>query len=98
MNKQSRKCNSRDSNPGHIDGNERFYHESTDALSFVHRGHMIQGKGKHRSRKGAFGRPWGPGKQAGARITFETPTAKESSPGVEPGLSRPQSDVLATRR
>jgi hypothetical protein len=89
MNKHLRKCNSRDSNPGNIDGNDIFYHETTDAVSFVHRRHMIHGRGKHRSRKGAFGRPWGPGKQASARITFESPIAKESSPGVEPGLSRP---------
>jgi hypothetical protein len=67
-------------------------------VSFVHRGHRTHGKDKHRSRKGAIGRPWAPGKQASARITFESPVAKESSPGVEPGLSRPQSDVLTTRR
>jgi hypothetical protein len=49
-------------------------------VSFVHRWHMIHGRGKHRSRKGAFGRPWSPGKQASARITFESIVVKESSP------------------
>jgi hypothetical protein len=31
-------------------------------VSFVNRGQVIHGKGTHRSRKGAFGKPWGPGK------------------------------------
>jgi hypothetical protein len=59
---------------------------------------MIQGKGKHKSRKGAFGRPWDPGEQASARITFESQVDTASPPEVEARLSRPQRDVLTTRQ
>ena len=59
---------------------------------------MIHGKGKHGSREGAFGGHWCPGEQASAIITFESPVDTASSPEVEAGLSRPQRDILTTKR
>jgi hypothetical protein len=47
---------------------------------------------------GRISAAWGPGEQANARITFESPVDDASSPGVEARLSRPQRDILTTRR
>jgi hypothetical protein len=71
MSKHSRNCGSRESTLGHIDGNDVFDQWSISGLSFVNRKQMIHGKGTHRSRKGAFGRPRGSDKQANAIIMFE---------------------------
>ena len=45
---------------------------------------------------GRISAAWGPGEQANARITFESPVDDASSPGVEARLSRPQRDILTT--
>jgi hypothetical protein len=50
-------------------------------VSFVNRGQMIHGRGKHRGRKGAFGRPWGPVQESRLSPQSVKSLHQESSPG-----------------
>ena len=58
---------------------------------------VLQGEGKATPRKGAVGRVGSP-QLAMLAIFFLSRLFHMSTPGVEPGLSRPRRDVLTTRR